>query len=585
VKIPYVYVSFCDADERKGRWDQAWVQRLLDQTEWKVPGGVEFFEYDTEPGDPAGPMEGCVIIFPCGHYAEHCSPWLALARLQRLVDSLPWSLVIATSDEASTFPWARFHRPDNCRLWVMTPRPEKKYPEGTFFIGEGCPWPPEEIASHALPDWDKPLDLFFSGQINHDRRIEMIVAVEEVAKTHRVERHATEGFRQGMSVGDYLKTTTHSKIIPCPSGRSTQDSFRFYEALEAQAIPIADERRPKTKHPGGYWEMIFGDSFPFGITRWQELPEKMRRFRNAPETPAMTSAWWQQYKRSIAYELDDTVKDLVPTSKDETASDQITAVVVTSPSPLHPSIDMIMETIHSVRNRLPDAEILIGVDGLRPDDGRVSYYEYARRLCAAVNPMRNVCPVVYGEHLHQSGMMSHLIGEVETKYILFMEHDTPLHGVIDFDECLMLMGHSHLDYLRFHYDDSIAPEHAPMFLETTPGKKKFIRTIQYSARPHLVRTDTLEWWLATYFGKSKTFLEDTLHSVLAHPTEAEYNMDRLARNLSIWQRNRLAVYTPTKNFQRSYHLDGRRGADKRPTWIEYDGATPPGCPLPGVLKV
>lgn len=585
MKVPYVYVSFCDEDERSGRWDQRWVQRLLDRSEWAVPGGVEFYEYDTELGDPAGPRDGCVIIFPAGHYKYHCSVWPALLRLQKLVNSLPWSVVIATSDEMSTFPWARFNKPDNCRLWVMTPRPEKSYPPGTFFIGEGCPWAPAEVASLAYPQWEKPIDLFFSGQINHDRRIKMITAVEEVAKKHRVERYATDGFRQGLPVEDYLRLMTHSEVVPCPSGRSTQDSFRFYEALEAQAIPVADNIRPRSSDLGGYWEMVFGEEFPFGITDWRELPMRVQKFKKDPLLPAKTSAWWQQYKRTVAYELDDDVKAVREWyGVSDAPGANITAVVVTSPSPLHPSTDMIMETIQSVRDRLPDAEILVAVDGLRPEDRKRDYYEYARLLCAAVNPMRNVCPFVFDEHLHQSGMMTKLMGEINTEYVLFMEHDAPLTGEIDFVDCVNLMDDHHLDYLRFHYDDSIAPEHATMFLETE-SKKKFLRTTQYSARPHLVRKSTLDWWLLVYFGKSKTFLEDTLHSVLAHPTEEESKLDRLARNLSIWQRNRLAVYNPGGSMRRSLHLDGRRGADKLPTWIEYDGATPPGCPLPGVMKV
>jgi hypothetical protein len=583
MKIPYVYVSFCEDDERKGRWDQRWVQRLLDQSEWKPPGGYEFYEYDTDLGDPAGPMEGCIIIFPAGHYRYHCSGWPALARLQRLVDSLPWSVVIATSDEQSWFPWARFNPPDNCRLWVMTPRPEKSYPPGTFFIGEGSPWSPEEIAAHALPNWEKTTDLFFSGQINHERRIKMIVGVEKTMEEGwSVERHATEGFRQGMSTEDYLSWMTRSRVIPCASGRGTQDSFRFYEALEAQAEPVADNWRNRTKHPGGYWEMLYPDYFPFGITDWNELPDRVRHVKRARALPAQTSAWWQQQKRNVAYKLQADVT----AARDWHGLREpvVTAVIVTSPSPLHPSIDMIMETLHSVRDRLPNVEILIGIDGLRPDDGRDSYYEYARRLCAEVNPMRNICPFVFTEHLHQSGMMMKLMGEYDSRYTLFMEHDTPLVGEIDFEQCVSLMDEHHLSALRFHYADFIAPEHASMFLELQ-SKKKFLRTIQYSARPHLVNTDTLDWWLSAYFGSSKTFLEDTLHSVLAHPTEAETQMERQVRLASIWGRNRLAVYNPGGSMRRSAHLDGRRGEEKRPTWIQYDGPTPPGCPVPGVMKV
>lgn len=590
MKIPYIYVSYCDENPPAGRWDQAWVQRILNAEEWRVPGGVEFFQYDTELGDPAGPMDGCVVIFPCGHYAEHCSVGAALQKLQKLIDSMPWSVVIATSDEGSTFPWHRFEKPESCRLWVMTPRPENQYPPGTFFIGEGCPSSPKWVrACASLPNWRKTEDVFFMGQVNHERREQMVEAIRNLRCDWTMDR--TGGFTQGLPKNDYLRLMTQAIMVPAPSGPATQDSFRFYEALEAQAIPIPDAFRPGSTE-GDYWPMLFGDDYGPPIEDWRaDLPEWVARVKRAPYAPAATSAWWQQQKRRVAYRLDDDVKAITPVTVECADSDEITVLLVTSPSPLHPSIDITMDTILSVRERLPNAEILIGIDGLRlRDEYRATdYYEYARRLCAEVNWRRNICPFVFVDHAHQSGMVHRLLQEVRTEYVLFMEHDTPLCNEIDFDECVHMMDTHELGILRFTHEAGVLPEHAHLFLETQPAPgNKFVRTIQYSARPHLIRTDKLRDLVATYFGrKSKTFLEDTLYGALQYLPEREDQtaITGRARTLAIWRRHRMAVYAPGGTWKRSEHTDGRRGDPKLPTWIEYDGDRPEGGPPEGEFLV
>lgn len=589
MKIPYVYLSFCQHNQAYGRWDQAWVQRILNAEEWKVPGGVEFEEATWELNG-----RGAVIIFPAGHYYEHCSMWGALARLQKLVNSMTWSVVIATSDERSTFPWSRFVKPENCRLWVMTPRPEKVYPEGTFFIGEGSPTSPEQIYEYISEDWDKLEDLYFIGQANHERRWQMLSAVQDLRCNWTADQ--TGGFKQGLRKPDYFRLMGQARCVPCPSGRSTQDSFRFYEALEAQSIPIADLRRPRTKGNHGrypvplYWKMLFDTSPVPAVLDWGEelsyIVEEV--IPNDLTLPARVSAWWQQQKRRVAYKLQKDVRE-ARQWHGVSDIDRVTVLMVTSPSPLHPSTNMIVDTINSVRTRLPNAEILIGIDGLRAqDEDRADiYYEYARRLCAEVNPLRNVCPFVFDEHAHQSGMVNRLLDEVHTDHVLFMEHDAPLTGEIDFDECVQMMDRHDLGLLRFHYDHDVHPEHAYLYLETSSTTEApFVRTTQYSARPHLIRTDLLREWVATYFGsKSKTFLEDTLHGALQYLPARELWDDERAHLEAVWEQHRMAVYAPNGSWKRSLHSDGRRGDPKLPTWIEYDGPVPPWSPAEGELIV
>lgn len=569
--VPYQWTSFCAEQPASGRWDQQWVDRILGAVEWRVPGGYRFAQGDI--------TDGGIIIFPAGHYDEHCGAEKARRKLQKLVTSMPWSVVIATSDEGSTFPWWGWQGFANHRLWVMTPRVDVTYPPNTFFIGEGSPSYPIEVV-------DKTIDVFFAGQINHERRDQMQDAVEKLRALDylTIETEYTQAFATGLPVPEYLDRMARARIVPCPSGPVTQDSFRFFEALEAGAIPIADALRPDG-HGDGYWDLLFPTKMWPEMRDWNKIVP-LNMFRYA-EQASNVSSWWQQEKRRVAYRLQN---DVHATSRGritpvvETAADLITVLMVTSPSPLHPSTTIIEQTLDSVRTRLPGAEILIGVDGIRPEDRHREgeYHEYKRRLGALSNPLQNVCPIVFHEHRHQSGMARFLLEQTHTPYVLWMEGDTPLTGEIPFDDCLGMMKEHELAILRFTHEAGILDEHQYLFLDRKPGVNPFVRTVQYSARPHLILADKFRDLLATYFGRSRTFLEDTLYGALQYTGTAATGR---RHTQEAWERHRMAVYAPKGSWKRSEHLDGRGGDPKYPGWIEYDHDRPEGGPPEGWMPL
>lgn len=213
--------------------------------------------------NPLG-THGRIVVFPCGMYAEKDMAHHARITLERFVRQLEWSLIIATSDESSTFPWAEFRKPDNCKLWVMTPRPELVYPKGTRFIGEGCPvLPPDSLKLRSI-------DVMFRGQSNHVRRRAAVNALRMLPDKWTTECHVTKGFSLGLPQDEYLLALTTAKIVICPSGARTQDSFRVFEALEAGCIPIVDGLRADGGGRG-YWDMIeMGHLFPI-LEDWSSL--------------------------------------------------------------------------------------------------------------------------------------------------------------------------------------------------------------------------------------------------------------------------------------------------------------------------
>lgn len=186
-------------------------------------------------------------------------------------------------------------------IWVQNPHPDKhdKY----FKLGTGYPPQSQEI----LPklEYKKDLNVYFSGQITHKRRIEMIENMREYElgdSNTLVNR--TRGFTQGVSHEVYYKDMARSKVAPAPSGAVIPDSFRLFEALECMSVPLADEVNPSGTI-NEYWNWLFGEETPFPkysssdrivglihetLNNWNEIVQEQ-------------TCWWIKYKRDFKLKI------------------------------------------------------------------------------------------------------------------------------------------------------------------------------------------------------------------------------------------------------------------------------------------
>lgn len=579
-EVPVSWLSYCGDNPARGRWDQAFLDRLLAGEEWRVPGGFRFKSVPWNPADG----QGRVIVFPCGHYIEHGERHTAAWKLARDLAKLPWAVVIATSDESDSFEWNKFDLPDHAKLWVQTPRPESTYPDGTFFHPLGSPTSARVWGG----PHDKTIDVFFAGQVNHTRREDCVTELMKLAMERpdlNVEVLPTEGFTLGLSPEEYQDKMRAARVVPCPAGICSQESFRSYEALEAGAMPIVDQYRPGGFEGDGFWTMVAAPAAT-EVESWWEFPGLMSRVIEDPYWAPAISAEWQQYKRKIAYRLNDDLWDVMQTRpvQEFGPADEITVCIVTSPAPSHPSTTMIEETIASVQERLPGAEIHLLIDGVREEqsDRADDYWEYARRLCGLVNADPTIVPYVAPEHQHQSGMFRLAVNRIKTPYVMFVEHDTPLVGDIDFDRVLAAMSAHEIASMRFLHEVSVPPGSEGLFLDSVAGRedRPFLRTVQWSQRPHVARTDWYRDIMATYFGwGSRTMIEDVMHGVVQHM----HTGDRTAVRKG-FQKWRMAVWAPEENFKHSGHLDGREGDPKYGMTVRYDADRPDGAPPEGVIS-
>ena len=197
-------------------------------------------------------------------------------------------------------------------------------------------------------------------------------------------------------------------------------------------------------------------------------------------------------------------------------------VIPVSPIKSHPSTTILDETIASIRYHMPKAKIIVSFDGVREEqaDLHMAYVEHIRRV---LYKYPDIYPVIFGEHRHQSGMMRELLERhIDTPMIMYVEQDTPLEKEpIDFGAIFELIETGESNLVRFHHESSVPKEHEHMMIGKVDvsdleedEKLMFVRTVQWSQRPHIASTAFYRRIMGEFSPDAKCFLEDKLHGVV-----------------------------------------------------------------------
>lgn len=236
----------------------------------------------------------------------------------------------------------------------------------------------------------------------------------------------------------------------------------------------------------------------------------------------------------------------------------VTIIVATSVLPSHPDTAIIDETISTIRVHFPNNEIILQMDGLREErlSRKVDYDEYKNRvLWKCLHEWKNVLPIIFDEHSHQTTMMKKTIDIINTSVILYVEGDAPITPdcEIDWQKCLDMIEYEKANTIRFHFEASIPEPHKHLMFGLEDG---FIRTAQWSQRPHL---STVKYYrdIVLPFSDDKSFIEDRLHGKIQDDILPYDEFDQAG-----WNQHKLWIYHPEGNIKRSYHLDGRQGTQK-----------------------
>lgn len=519
----------------RNQWDFGLLKSIFDDLGYDYSRDYDHFDYGMEQG---------IVVIPARHHVGR------ELQINAELAKLPKVKLILIGDEEGQFNVELIDHP-NIEITVQNPNPQQhdKYKR----LGTGYPKHFLENKPTEVPK--KDLDFYFAGQstyhapelvppmnVNH-RRQEMADQLEQLENGKIVR---SKGFTQGSEPKEYYADMARAKVAPCPSGPELPDTFRLFEALELGCVPIVDERVHKfSKEPRdykGYWEWFFGEPVPFPIVQdfgsWKEAVKFA--VENYPDLNNKCQAWWYQQKDKLKEDLTE-FKSL------------ITVVIPVSPIKSHPSTTILDETIASIRHHMPKVKIIVSFDGVREEqaDLHMAYVEHIRRV---LYKYPDIYPVIFGEHRHQSGMMTELLERhIHTPMIMYVEQDTPLEKEpIDFGAIFDLIESGESNLVRFHHESSIPPDHEHMMLGLSGD---FMRTVQWSQRPHIASSAFYRQAMAHFSENSKSFIEDLLHGVVWNAY--------LKDGKQAYNQWRLHIYHPdTGNIRRSYHTDGRQGAEK-----------------------
>lgn len=496
------WLSTRDETPARGYWDQT----LLEDT---------LAEFDH------GYRE--VVIIPGAYQGDH------IEEINRRINEFAAVLVVITSDEENKFPVAKLEHAD---MVIYKTYPGPNDPPNVKYLPIGYT-PATRPALAELGNMEKTDNWFFAGQVTHPSRRTMAA---QLRKRRDGYLKATDGFAKGFKPELYFRYLAQSKVVPAPGGPVNADSFRFYEALEAGAVPIPQHLE--------FVERLHGP-VPFPVLdNWEHINQTINDLVHAyPRINNLASAWWQQRKREIVYQFRD---DLL------IQPDEITVIIPTSPIPSHPDTAIIEATIRSVRQQLPKAEIVLMIDGIRPEQDHYSsnYHEYVRRLLWKTNhEMTGIFPIVFETHHHQAAMTMTALEHVRTPAVLFVEHDTPIDGDIPWMN--MMWALEDFDVIRLLHEAHILPDYKHLMMDEQPQTWHdipLVRTTQWSQRPHLASTEYYRRIIHEHFSpESRTMIEDKMHSVA---------------QVEDWENNRIAIYAPPGDMKRSLHLDGRKDDPK-----------------------
>lgn len=553
--IPVLWLSLHEDAPARGNWDQAMLEALFSDQLYPVPGFD--FHSTTTVLDLPDCVGGAIIVVSGFSHAED------VERINDIIGRLDWVLLVVTSDEEGLFPIDELQHP-NMKLWLQYPRPERTYPTDTTFIP--CGWPPgTKETLWAFRERDvRSRDWFFAGQVTHERRRECMAHMTGIPNGLAL---PTDGFGKGMPRAEYLSYMRDAKIVPCPSGPHSPDTFRLYEALEAGCIPIVDT------WPGGGFHPPTGLPAPVIFNTWGAAPALVDDYLTwYPRSSVECFEWWQATKRRWARLLATELIELGATpNPSNRRDDEITVLVSCSPIPSHPSTEILDETIASIRRQLPRAEIIIMLDGVREEqeDRRADYELFIQRVQSKCNfDWTNVVALATKHHRHQGLITRLIMQEITTPTLLFVEHDTPLEGEIPWSDVVDVVSSGMLNVVRFMFFDEIPIEWDYLMLD--PGPVDVVnlpvrRTAQWSQRPHLANVGFYDWMLDRFIGsQSRTYIEDAVYGPCEGGLESR----------AAWGEWRVAIYHPEGSIKRSSHLDGRAGDTKWDPKFAYDGEVP-----------
>jgi hypothetical protein len=214
--------------------------------------------------------------------------------LSNELNKLSRVVLFINGDENARFDVDKINHP-NIEIWIQYPH--RKHSEyNKLPIGS-----PQHLKNNLPKYKKKEYDVYFGGQITHQRRVELS-HVMPILKNSLY--GPTKGFSLGDKPKDYYAKLASSKIAPCPSGAAVIDTFRFFESIELLTLPVADTIDSKGIQTDFYKNM-FGVNVPFNyVSNWNELNKLVPKLLDQyPNNMHQVVCWWIKQKRDLGIKI------------------------------------------------------------------------------------------------------------------------------------------------------------------------------------------------------------------------------------------------------------------------------------------
>ena len=125
---------------------------------------------------------------------------------------------------------------------------------------------------------EREYDFVFIGQIPHTgTRDKFKKCLDKFLESsgHNFKVVYTDGFARGLKGKEYLELLANSKLCLCPTGATSEETFRFFEALKMGCFPVL-ERLPK------FWYYL---NAPFFTGKWEFLDHTINQTLNFLHNP------------------------------------------------------------------------------------------------------------------------------------------------------------------------------------------------------------------------------------------------------------------------------------------------------------
>jgi hypothetical protein len=215
-------------------------------------------------------------------------------KINKEIQNISRLVLFITGDEEGKFDIDKISHP-NAEIWIQYPyEKHKKYNKLPIGV-------PQHLSQNIPPYPTKEYDLFFAGQVTHQRRKQLAQIIQDMPN---FVFKPTEGFAQGDAPIDYYKSLSKSRVAPAPSGAATVDSFRLFEAIEMLCLPIADRMDSKGNHTK-FYEDLFGNNLPFdSIENWRDIRIMIAGILSEyPRNMHKVVSWWIKYKRDLSIKI------------------------------------------------------------------------------------------------------------------------------------------------------------------------------------------------------------------------------------------------------------------------------------------